>query len=269
MTRAIPAVCITFVKGAEACRLTAYQDSKGVWTIGYGHTGPEVVKGLVWTQAQADEALVADLAIAAGRLASVVNEPAIAGLTDHEYGALVSFVFNLGEEPDWTIWKLLNKGRYDLVPDQMKRFDKARINGQIVVVPGLDHRRLAEVTLWNDPDAAAAIAVLLAAPVAPPPSSETRAADTPPTPPIVKPLVQSRSFVASGVTAVVATASAAAPVIQAASGGVKQVSDAISPYSDAAPMIAHVVQYLAMGSAALAVVTLGLLWLKNSQAKAA
>ena len=34
----------------EACRLTAYQDQVGVWTIGYGHTGPDVTPKLTITQ---------------------------------------------------------------------------------------------------------------------------------------------------------------------------------------------------------------------------
>jgi lysozyme len=45
----------------ESLRLTAYQDAVGVWTIGWGHTGPEVHKGLVWTREQAEAALKEDL----------------------------------------------------------------------------------------------------------------------------------------------------------------------------------------------------------------
>lgn len=41
----------------EGCRLHAYLDTVGVWTIGWGYTGPEVNRGLVWTQKQADDAL--------------------------------------------------------------------------------------------------------------------------------------------------------------------------------------------------------------------
>ena len=39
----------------------AYLDTGGVWTIGYGHTGPEVRKGLVWSHSQAVTALLSDL----------------------------------------------------------------------------------------------------------------------------------------------------------------------------------------------------------------
>ncbi len=48
----------------EELRLIAYRDSGGVWTIGWGHTGPEVHEGLVWTRAQAEAALKKDLGIA-------------------------------------------------------------------------------------------------------------------------------------------------------------------------------------------------------------
>ncbi len=45
------------VKRFEGLRLTAYQDSVGVWTIGYGHTGPDVHPGMTITEEQADELL--------------------------------------------------------------------------------------------------------------------------------------------------------------------------------------------------------------------
>ena len=44
---------LVLTKSFEQCRLTAYQDPLGIWTIGWGHTGPEVVSGLTWTQALA------------------------------------------------------------------------------------------------------------------------------------------------------------------------------------------------------------------------
>ena len=96
MTRPVPQIAIDFVKGAEACDLASYADSGGVWTIGYGHTGLAIVRGLTITQDQADAYLAADLAVAADRLAAVVKASAINALADHQYAALISFVFNLG-----------------------------------------------------------------------------------------------------------------------------------------------------------------------------
>ena len=43
------------LKREESCRLLAYQDSKGIWTIGWGYVGPEVHAGLVWGQKMADQ----------------------------------------------------------------------------------------------------------------------------------------------------------------------------------------------------------------------
>ncbi len=53
------AVAIPLVKADEGCRLDAYRDTLGVWTIGYGHA--HVEPGTRWTQAQADAQLTADL----------------------------------------------------------------------------------------------------------------------------------------------------------------------------------------------------------------
>jgi lysozyme len=46
----------------EGLRLDAYADGGGVWTIGVGHTGPEVTRGLCWTRAACLEALEHDIA---------------------------------------------------------------------------------------------------------------------------------------------------------------------------------------------------------------
>ena len=75
----------------EGCRLTAYQDSGGVWTIGHGHTGRVggvlITKGLTISQAQADALLVQDQA---PLFALVKDMPAL------EAAALVSFGYNCG-----------------------------------------------------------------------------------------------------------------------------------------------------------------------------
>lgn len=48
---------------SEALRLVAYRDAVGVWTIGWGHTGPDVYEGIVWTREQAIVALKKDLGV--------------------------------------------------------------------------------------------------------------------------------------------------------------------------------------------------------------
>ena len=89
--------------------------------------------------------LFTDATKAATRLSLVVKADVLQGLSEHQYAALVSFVFNLGAGRSWAIWPLLNAKQFDAVPVQMMRFDKARVNGQLVEIPGLFNRRAAEV----------------------------------------------------------------------------------------------------------------------------
>ncbi len=78
----------------EGCRLKAYRDGGGIWTIGYGHTGPEVHAGLVWTQAWADAQLEADIASAEAECASCL--PYWTRLDDPRQEVLADMAFNLG-----------------------------------------------------------------------------------------------------------------------------------------------------------------------------
>lgn len=76
----------------EGKRNKAYKDSKGILTIGVGHTGPEVVEGLVWTDGQVAAALKDDLDEAEQALSKYVFVP----LTQNQFDALASFIFNVG-----------------------------------------------------------------------------------------------------------------------------------------------------------------------------
>lgn len=78
----------------EGCRLQAYRDAGGVWTIGYGHTGPEVHGGLVWSQAQAEAQLEADIALVEAECAARL--PFWARLDDPRQEVLANLAFNLG-----------------------------------------------------------------------------------------------------------------------------------------------------------------------------
>lgn len=231
MSRPIPDCALQFLQKAEGCRLTAYRDGGGVLTIGWGHTGPDVVDGLVITPAQALFLLRQDAAHAVRRLELVLDDATILALAEHEWGALISFAFNLGVGPlppkaEWTIWEDLEARRPDQVPAQMMRFDKIRLaDGTLEEVPGLVHRRSAEVVLWKTADVAASAAVVAAAPVQAPPSSVTRDADTPPTPLSPKPL-QTTSLgmkVGSGVAA----AGACAASLQ---GSAQDIKGVLEPY---------------------------------------
>lgn len=142
MTRKITAYSLEKLKQWEGLRLAAYQDSGGVWTIGYGHTGQDVYRGKTITAAEAESLLVADVA----RFERAVDGAVKVPLSDNQFGALVSLAFNIGEGAfaRSTLVKKLNAGDYDAVPAQLARWVYA--GGKRV--QGLVNRRAAEAGLW-------------------------------------------------------------------------------------------------------------------------
>ena len=127
----------------EGLRLTAYQDSVGVWTIGYGHTGPDVYPGLTITQMEAESLLLNDVGTAAASVNRLVTVP----LTQNEFDALVDFVFNLGTTnfASSTLLKDLNAGNFAAASGEFHKWDHA--GGRVLV--GLLKRRLGEADLFQ------------------------------------------------------------------------------------------------------------------------
>ena len=83
------------IRQREGCRLTAYRDSGGIWTIGVGHvnmTPPAVTPGMRITEAEADAFLADDLAPVEATIAKYVRVP----LSQNECDALASLGFNIG-----------------------------------------------------------------------------------------------------------------------------------------------------------------------------
>ena len=78
----------------EGLRLTPYRDTGGVWTVGYGHTGADVRRGDSWTKADADDALIEDIAKARSELDA--HLPWWRTLDDVRQDVLVEMTFNLG-----------------------------------------------------------------------------------------------------------------------------------------------------------------------------
>ena len=130
------------IKTAEGLRLTAYKDGGGVWTIGYGHTGAEVREGLTIPLSEAERLLTRDLRVAEGHVNSAVQVK----LTQNQFDALVSFVYNVGGGAfkTSTLLKLLNAGDYEGAANQLPRWNKD--NGK--VVGGLTTRRHEERELF-------------------------------------------------------------------------------------------------------------------------
>ena len=122
----------------EGCVLESYQDQGGVWTIGYGHTGPDIGPGMTCTQQQAQAWLVLDTQAAA----QAVTDLVVPQLTQGEFDALVDFVFNLGRGAfeRSTMLRLLNGGDIASAAGQFALWD--HIGGREIA--GLLRRRLAE-----------------------------------------------------------------------------------------------------------------------------
>jgi lysozyme len=132
----------------ESTRFQAYRDSAGVWTIGIGHTGPEVVEGLVWTQAQVDAAFLADL----DRFEAAVSRAVKVPVTQGEYDAMVSLAFNIGGGAfsQSTLVRLLNAGDREGASAQFDVFNKVTLpSGEKVVAGGLKTRRRTERQMFD------------------------------------------------------------------------------------------------------------------------
>ena len=113
------------------------------WTIGWGHTGYDVKPGLVWTQKQADDVLVNDLATKEKAVSSLVKK----NLTQGQFDALVSFAYNLGEG-NLQKSSLLSKLNSGDMKGAALEFAKWRKAGGAILY-GLVKRRGAEQALFN------------------------------------------------------------------------------------------------------------------------
>lgn len=142
MARQLDADSLQSLKQREGCKLDAYQDQGGVWTIGYGHTGPEVHEGQAITQQQADNLFTADLT----EFCQCVETAVKVKLSDSQFGALVSFCYNIGMYAfeQSTLLKKLNAGDYSSVPSEMLKW----VNVNHVRDEGLVNRRNSEGGQW-------------------------------------------------------------------------------------------------------------------------
>jgi lysozyme len=134
---------LAMTKGFEGLRLTAYQDVAGVWTIGYGSTGPAILEGLTITEAEAEALLRADLAVAVQCVNRAVTEP----ITQGQFDTLVDFCFNTGRGNflQSTLLRKVNLGDLGGAAVQFGLW----VNAGGKVVPGLVRRRKAEMLLFT------------------------------------------------------------------------------------------------------------------------
>lgn len=84
---------LNLIKESEGLSLKAYKCPAGVWTIGYGHTGKDVKKGMVITEEKATDLLKSDIARFEKHVSAYNTKYRF---TSNEFSALVSFAYNIG-----------------------------------------------------------------------------------------------------------------------------------------------------------------------------
>ena len=140
---------LDLIKEFEGCRLTAYQDAVGIWTVGYGCTsadksitGVEIRKGLTITKTVAENWLKLTTDKKYG--ANVMKYDSKYHWNQNQYDALVSFAYNIG-----SIDQLTQNGTRTIaqISEKILAYDKA--GGKTLA--GLTRRRKAEKELFDTP----------------------------------------------------------------------------------------------------------------------
>ena len=141
---------IELIKKFEGLELESYPDIAGIWTIGYGQTGPTIGPDQSITEAEAEALLIADLTKRERAILRLVRVP----LSSNQFSALVSFVYNVGVGAFGrsTLLKNLNAYDYKGAAAEFEKWNKATIMGVKTEVAGLTRRRRAEKTLFETPD---------------------------------------------------------------------------------------------------------------------
>lgn len=138
---------LDLIKKFEGFRASRYEDIAGKATIGYGHLiKPGETFPMTITQDRAEKILAMDSQEAQAGVRRGVAVP----LTQNQFDALTSFVFNFGETNfrGSTLLKKLNAGDYLGAADEFLRWNKARVDGVLREVAGLTNRRIAERHLF-------------------------------------------------------------------------------------------------------------------------
>jgi GH24 family phage-related lysozyme (muramidase) len=147
---------IDLIKSFEGFVANPYNAPEGNCTVGYGtllHLGK--CDGRASEQPYAggisEEKATQLLADEATRAAKVINDNVKVALNQNQFNALASFVYNVGSGSftSSTLLKVLNKGDYNAVPAELKRWTKANQNGKMIDLPGLVKRRAAEADLFQ------------------------------------------------------------------------------------------------------------------------
>lgn len=144
---AAAALAVAIAAPAEGLRQWAYYDPVGILTTCMGHTGPDVVKGKKYSLAECDAFLTDDM-----REAIQIVDQCVPGLPVEMLAGFGDAVFNSGpkiacDTKSSTAARLLKAGNYVAACNQLPRWNKAKVLGVMVELPGLTIRRGKEQAL--------------------------------------------------------------------------------------------------------------------------
>jgi lysozyme len=137
---------IAVIEHFEGSQLRAYLCPAHIWTIGHGHTGSDVYAGMVITKKQELILLKNDLI----RFENYVNRIIERNIKFYEFDAVISFTFNVGYRIDRELKQALDVGNSKIVTMKLLKYNKAKVNGVYMILPGLNKRRLAECSLYQN-----------------------------------------------------------------------------------------------------------------------
>jgi lysozyme len=141
------AVAILIAAPAEGLRQVAYYDPPGILTVCAGHTGPDVDPQKVYSLEECDKLLTDDM-----RKAVAAVDRCVPDAPPNVLAAFGDAAFNLGpaiacDTNRSTAARHLKAGQWGEACAQLKRWNRARVAGVMVELPGLTKRRQAEFTL--------------------------------------------------------------------------------------------------------------------------
>lgn len=141
LTGAALALLLAMLPKFEGVEYEPYYDPVGILTVCYGHTGPDVKKGVRYSEEQCQRILKNDIERHAEAL-DCIKTP----LTEHQKVAFVSFAFNVGKTKfcNSTLVKKANKGDLKGACKELDRWVYGNQNGKMVKLPGLIKRRAQE-----------------------------------------------------------------------------------------------------------------------------
>lgn len=144
--------CLDFIKAHEGYKLSAYQDSAGIWTIGYGsilyEDNSKVKPGDQITPDRADALLAMEVEEKSETVKRMIQNP---NINQNQFDALVSFAYNVGTDAlrNSTLLRRVNANPADpSIREAFLMWNKAHVDGQLVEIQGLTKRRGDEADLY-------------------------------------------------------------------------------------------------------------------------